>query len=307
MKRDYDPTLLAFATEVGTDGPISVEGCRTRWQVGGPVAPDSRLVRAPSGILEHRPEEMIVRVRAGTSVAQLHAEIETSGQRTALPERQGTVGGALAVGESDVAVLGRGRVRDCVLQLSYVSADGVLVTGGGPTVKNVSGFDLPRLLVGSLGTLGLMAELTLRTNPIPPVSRWLESSDADVFAVPNTVHRPSAVLWDGTRSWVQLEGHQADVCAEQRVLAGIGHWDEVAGPPELPACRWSLPAGELSGIDKKTLGSYVMCVGVGTVFAELPQPQAQLPAALAALTQRVKLQFDPSGRLNPGRQPIRRA
>src|SRR4051812_7469403 len=104
---------------------------------------------------------MTVRVRVGTTVAELHEALRAHGQRSALPERGGTVGGAIAVGHNDLHVLGRGRVRDAVLQLRYVSADGRLITGGGTTVKNVSGFDLPRLMVGALGTLGVLAEAVL--------------------------------------------------------------------------------------------------------------------------------------------------
>ena len=74
---------------------------------------------------------------------------------------------SLAVGHSGIRRLGWGPVRDTVLEVRYVSADGRLIKGGGPTVKNVSGYDLPRLFVGSLGTLGIIAEVVLRTRPVP--------------------------------------------------------------------------------------------------------------------------------------------
>ena len=79
-------------------------------------------------------------------------------------------------------MLGSRRVRETPLQLRYVSADGRLVTGGGPTVKNVSGYDLPRLFVGSLGTLGLLGEVLLRTDPVPAVSVWLALDDSGTDA-----------------------------------------------------------------------------------------------------------------------------
>ena len=60
----HDPVLAAFATQVGTEGPVAVEGGRTRWAAGGALATDARLVRAPAGIVHHQPEEMIVVVRA---------------------------------------------------------------------------------------------------------------------------------------------------------------------------------------------------------------------------------------------------
>lgn len=297
-----DGALLAFAHDVGAVGAIAVEGARTRWDTGGEPEPGTRLVRAPTGIVEHRPEEMTVRVRAGMPVDELHDELAERGQRTALPRRGGTVGGAVAVGENDVCVLRRGRVRDAVLQVRYVSAEGAVVTGGGPTVKNVTGYDLPRLLVGSLGTLGLIGEVILRTNPIPADSRWFSAEDADPFAVFDALLRPSAVLFDGRRTWVQIEGHAADVESERRALsANGGGWEECDGGPALPPDRWSLRPSELRSLDPAVLGPFVASVGVGTLFASNPAPPGAASPAVAALAARVKREFDPDGRLNPGR------
>jgi len=298
-----DETLLAFAAEVGDSGPVAVEGGRTRWAAGGEPTPDVRLVTAPTGIVDYVPDEMTVTVRAGTSVADLHAALAEQGQRTALPERGGTVGGALAVGENSVHVLGRGRVRTAALQVRYVSDDGRLVTGGGPTVKNVTGFDLPRLMVGSLGTLGLIAEVILRTNPIPAITRWVGSADVDPFAVLDTVLRPGAVLWNGATTWIELEGHGAAVDAEQQRLAEIGTFIEAAGPPPLPKHRWSLEPAAMRSTEQFGDGSWVASVGVGTVWCDQPQPQRQPDLGVQALGDRIKEQFDPRGRLNPGRTP----
>jgi FAD/FMN-containing dehydrogenase len=303
-----DDAFVAFAAEVGEEGPVAVAGGRTRWSAGGPPAQGVRLVDAPAGVIDHQPEEMTVKVRAGTTVADLHATLAEDGQRTALPERGGTVGGALAVGENDLALLARGRLRDAVLQVGYVSAEGRIVVGGGPTVKNVSGFDLPRLLVGSLGTIGLLAEVILRTNPIPAREVWLASDDADAFAVAGTVHHPSTILWNGTRTWVHLEGYEADVSAESLRLAGIGAWERVAGPPELPPHRWSLRPSDLRALASPSrsdaAGLFVASVGVGTVWASRPQRRLPPDPVLARLTQQVKDQFDPTHRLNPGRSPL---
>lgn len=298
-----DPTLLAFAEEVGSDDPVAVEGARTRWDRGGPLAPGTRLVSAPSGIVTYQPAEMIAQVRVGTSVAELHDELAAAGQRTALPDRGGTIGGALAVGEDDVCVLGVGRVRTAALQLRYVSSEGRLVTGGGPTVKNVSGFDLPRLMVGSLGTLGLFAEAILRTNPTPAVAVWLVADDADPFTARDALFRPSAVLWDGARTWVQLEGHAPDVAAERRALAAAGTFAETDGPPELPAHRWSLRRSQLRDLGPTGLEGGVASVGTGTVFVHRPRPAPAVDPATTTVTDRLKAEFDPARRLAPGRDP----
>jgi hypothetical protein len=298
-----DEKLADFAVDVGATDSVAAEGARTRWHVAGNLAPGTRLVRAPAGVLDYQPEEMIVRVLAGTGVDDLHAELEIRGQRTALARRAGTVGGALAVGENDVSVLGRGRIRDCVLQMRYVSAEGRVITCGGPTVKNVTGFDVARLMVGSLGSLGLIGEVILRTNPIPAVSTWITSEDASSFEVPNVVLKPSAVLWDGQRTWVELEGHRADVRAQERSLSTLGTWTLCEMPPGLPAHRWSLRPQDLRHLDRAEMGPFVACVGVGTVFAAVAQPPRRVAAPLAELSRRIKREFDPTGRLNPGRCP----
>ena len=149
-------------------------------------------------------------------------------------------GGAVAVGENRLDRLGRGSARDAVLQVRYVSAEGEIVTGGGPVVKNVSGFNLPKLIVGSLGTLGLIAEVVLRTNPLPPVQRWIRAERVDPRDIRDALLRPGAVLWDGTSSWALVEGHEVDVDAEVDKLATLADIADVDGPPELPPHRWFL-------------------------------------------------------------------
>jgi glycolate oxidase FAD binding subunit len=318
-----DPVLLDFARVVGEVGPVAVAGGRTRWELGGRLDPGTRELAAPSGIVAHIPAEMTVKVRAGTAVADLHRELADRGQRTALPERGGTVGGAVAVGENHLDRRIRGTVATCVLQVRYVSAEGRMVTGGGPTVKNVTGYDLPRLMTGALGTLGLLAELILRTNPIPSVSRWVVCDEADPFALDDLLLRPSAVLWDGGRTWVHLEGHGPDVDADLARLSQLAPFSEVGGPPVLPPRRWSLPPARLRslGSGRATpegipaspqdavaragglpVAPFVASVGVGTVWASSPTPVATPDPVAAGVSRRLKANFDPTGRLNPGRR-----
>jgi len=298
-----DPVLHSFAAEVGRVDPVAVRGGGTRWEVGGPLGEGTRIVEAPSGIVEYAPAEMTVKVRAGTSVAALEQALAEKGQRSALPVRGGTVGGAIAVGEDHVEVLGRGQVRDSVLQVRYVSSEGRLVTGGGPVVKNVSGFNIPKLITGSLGTLGLIAEVVLRTNPIPAVSRWVASSDVDPFAVPDAVLRPSAMLHDGDTTFVLLEGYEPDVNSELQRLRTAGDFFDVAAPPPLPEHRWSMPPADLRHLDTTQTGAAVASIGVGRVWAECPPPSRTFDPVIDLISARTKANFDPTGRLNPGRRP----
>lgn len=195
MSRNPDAICEQFAKTVGAHGLVQIKGAGTRPDIGGAVAENVPSVTAPVGIVEYFPDEMIVRVKCGTTVAELNEVLAKSNQRCALAERGGTVGGAIAVGENHLEVLGRGRLRDSVLQIRYVSNEGKVITGGGATVKNVSGFDLPKLFVGSLGTLGFLSEVVLRTNPKPAFSQWVIGFDIAPQAVLDMVYRPGAVLF----------------------------------------------------------------------------------------------------------------
>jgi FAD/FMN-containing dehydrogenase len=296
----------AFAAEVGPPdaGPVTIVGGRTQWAAGGRVAPAAREVRAPAGIVAVEAADMTVRVGAGTTVAELDAALAEVGQTVALPPSDGaTVGGVLAVGHSGLRRLGWGPVRDVLLEARVVSADGRVVKAGGPTVKNVSGYDLCRLLVGSLGTLAFTAEVVLRTRPLPAVERWLVG-DADPFDLVERLYRPAAVLWDGTTTWVLLDGHPDDVAA-QAALAGLA---DTGGPPDLPGPhRWSRRPSELPALATTSnvgTGRFVAEVGVGVVHAERQPPPRPVDRHVVELHRRIKAVFDPTGRLNPGRDPL---
>ena len=301
-----DEALAGFAAEVGPSGPVCVRGGGTRWRRGGPGDPEARVVAAPAGVIDFEPAEMTVRVRAGTPVADLHETLAAAGQRTALPVRpSGTVGGALAVGESSPARLGLGPVRDALLQARYVDAEGRVVTAGAPTVKNVSGFDLCKLLVGSLGTIGLIGEALLRTRPIPETERWVRAAGADPKSVLGRSRTAASILWDGSAVWVLASGYEVDVEADLGGLAGLGDF-EPAEPPELPPHRWSCSPASAASFGPERLGGdgrFVAEIGVGVVHADRPQPPRQMSPGAARLNDQIKARFDPTGRLNPGRRP----
>ena len=235
------------------------------------------------GIVAYEPAEMTVRVRAGTPVAELDAALAEHGQMVPLdpPDPSAaTVGAVLEAGESGLRRLRYGPVRDTLLEVRFAMADGRVVKAGGPVVKNVSGYDLCRLLVGSRGTLGRITEAVLRVQPRPALARWLMGA-GDPFAARRRLFRPSSILWDGDMTWVLLEGHPADVAAEAAAL-GPGFVD-APGPPALPPHRWSLRPSALSGLD----GVFVAEVGVGTVHRDTPQP----PRPVHPLHERVREAF----------------
>ncbi len=289
-----DLTVADFAEAVGSNGPVVIAGQRSRLDVAA-VSPDARVVRAPVGIEWIEPAEMTVRCGAGTPVGDLQAALAEHGQSVALPDG-GTVGGALAMGHSSMRRLGDGAMRDGLLQADYVSAAGKVVRAGGPTVKNVSGFDLCRLLVGSRGTLGCIGDVILRTRPIAAFSRWY-SSTGDPWELLAALYRPVSVLWDGATTWTLLEGHERDVEAVADDLALVS----VSGPPELPtAARWSMPPSQLVTLRDSPPMSFVAEIGVGVVHHTQPRPDRRVDSVQAELHRRIKHEFDPTGRLNPG-------
>ena len=304
--------LERFASEVGDDGQVCCVGGRTQWDVGGPVVSGTREVGAPAGVIAHEPAEMIVRVGAGTRLGDLSAVVGEGGQRVALEgSADATVGGVISVGRSGVRRLGWGPIRDAVLEVTAVSSRGELIRTGAPLVKNVTGFDLCRLLTGSLGTLALVAEVVLRCVPLPEVERWYVAEGADPFELYRTLYRPLSILWDGRRTWVGLAGFQVDV--EEQAGGVLGErFSVVDGPPSLlgPGRRSLAPATlrSLPSIVGGTAG-WLAEVGVGVVHcdpaaADRLRPEQGPSRSVVELHRRIKENFDPSGRLNPGRQVL---
>src|SRR5206468_12629514 len=116
-------------------------------------------------------------VQAGISSGALAARLSPRRQWLALDPPGGaarTLGGIVATNASGPRRVRYGTARDLLLGVRFVQADGVVTWGGSKVVKSVSGYDVPKLMVGALGTLGILAEVTLRLHPLPEVERsWL--------------------------------------------------------------------------------------------------------------------------------------
>jgi len=328
-----DLTELVEAIRASDD--VVAVGGRTHWEVGGPASPNATEVRAPSGIVTYDPADLTVTVAAGTPVRELAAALAASNQECALDPRSdaATVGGVLAVGLSGHRRLRYGPLRDRVLEVRFVTADGRVVKGGGPTVKNVSGFDLPRMMVGSFGTIGVLAQVILRCQPRPATAEW-SVTDLDPFEVRRRTYRPSCIAWDGRRTHLLVEGVAADVAAE-RNAAGA---ERANSGPEWPTAphrgRISVrprAVREIAPDLDRTGVVWLAEVGVGTIHVAAGA-EHQLAAARAvaethggwllreagapdtdgfgralpnlALQARLAAAFDPDGKLGRGRLPL---
>jgi len=296
--------LDRFAREVGPAdaGPVWVQGRGTRRR-----APDGvRVVSSPGGVSSLRADEMVVECGAGTTVEELQASLAEVGQYANLPSSgRGTVGGALATGVSDIRRLGRGAARDAVLRVRFVGHDGEVITAGGSTVKNVSGFDLCRLLVGSWGTLGFLGEVLLRTRPLPTCSVWfaLEADASEIRRLRARLHRPAALLWNGEEARLCLEGHPDDVAAtvsDLRRAAGTTLLESAPPPVDDFPHRWSMSPQRIEESVSTSVGACWAEVGVGTVHHRHRAPVGETSPAIREIERRLLSAFDPTGRLNPG-------
>jgi glycolate oxidase FAD binding subunit len=130
-----------------------------------------------TGITSYEPTELVVTVRAGTPLAELEAVLAEKGQCLAFePPHFGagaTVGGMVAAGLSGPARASAGAVRDFVLGVQFINGKGEQLTFGGQVMKNVAGYDVSRLMVGAMGTLGLLTEISLKVLPVAPAEATL--------------------------------------------------------------------------------------------------------------------------------------
>ena len=142
-------------------------------------------------ITDYQPAHLTVTVEAGVRMADLAATLKAQGQMLPLDPpfaAEATVGGVIATNGSGPRRLAYGTARDMVLGVQFVAPEGKLAKSGGKVVKNVAGYDLAKLLIGSLGTLGVLTDMTFKVFPIPPVSATLVFGFADAAQALRAAH-----------------------------------------------------------------------------------------------------------------------
>ena len=132
-------------------------------------------------VVDHAAGDLIVVTQAGARMSDLQEVVGQGGQRLALDEtvRGASVGGTIATNASGAHRVATGTARDLLIGITVVRADGVVAKAGGRVVKNVAGYDLGKLVIGSFGTLAVITEAVFRLHPVPVASRWLSTSVAD--------------------------------------------------------------------------------------------------------------------------------
>ena len=266
-----------------TTGPLQIAGAGTAATWAGLLAPVDAVLdtTALTGVITHNPGDMTVAVRAGTPLAALHDELAEHAQHVSLDAARiaegATVGGLLATGDAGPAALVFGSLRDVVIGVTLVLADGTVARAGGHVIKNVAGYDLAKVVHGSYGTLAVVAEVVLRLHPVPKaaVTVQLPCSLAEAAEVAARVlggpTEPAALEWTSDDLLLlRIEGTAAALEARTaRVRELLGAAAVVADDP------WARHAALTRGDPSAAV------VRIGVRPSRLPALLASLPAAAA--------------------------
>jgi len=234
MTIDDDPSLellleqvrIAQAAGVG----LAIRGHGSKAFYGGAITGEPLDTTLLAGISSYEPTELVVTARAGTPIVELEAVLAERGQCLAFePPRlggRGTVGGMVAAGLSGPSRASVGALRDFVLGATLLNGRGEVLSFGGQVMKNVAGYDVSRLLAGSMGVLGVVLEASLKVLPLPPAVATIRFEMDEASALtqlnawggqPLPIH--ASAWWSGMLV-LRLAGAHAAVDAARARLGG---------------------------------------------------------------------------------------
>ncbi|MGH3931029.1 MAG: FAD-binding oxidoreductase [Pseudonocardiaceae bacterium] len=264
-----------------------------------------------NAVLAHVAGDLVVTVQAGVALADLQDVLAPHRQRLALDGSGGTIGGMIATAASGPLRYRYGSVRDLIIGITVVLADGTITKSGGTVVKNVAGYDLAKLYTGSLGTLGIITEAVFRLHPLPHAGRWITVTTDDpdraagaIAAVRNSQHDPvaleadRAVLGGPVTVGIALEGIAGGVGARAEDVTSIlsratrtsatvtesppGWWGKPPHPPAGPAVTLTCEPTGLRAVFAAAPGALRGSAGAGVLVAGLDDSD-RLGADLAEL------------------------
>ncbi|CAN7697769.1 FAD-binding oxidoreductase [Mycolicibacterium frederiksbergense] len=227
MRSDWQPSSLRELSDCVDSAArekraLNVVGAGTAQSWGGDSRGDTTLqLSQMDSVLQYEPSDMTIQVGAGMTVLDLQSTVAEYGQRLALDaariDRGATIGGVFASADQGPAQLVFGGPRDLVIGATLVLADGQVVRSGGHVIKNVAGYDLARLVSGSLGTLAVIADLTFRLHPKPAATGSLRietgigQAVAYAKAIAGASLDPVAAEWLSGHLLVRFEGTPSGV------------------------------------------------------------------------------------------------
>ena len=246
--------------------PLRLRGAGTKDFYGQALAGEILDTRAHAGIVAYEPTELVITARCGTPLAEVEAAMRARGQYLAFePPHFGpgaTVGGMVAAGLSGPRRQTAGAVRDFVLGVRLLDGRGDTLTFGGQVMKNVAGYDVSRLIAGSLGTLGLILEVSLKALPLPLAEATLKLEMPEEKAIEMLNKwggKPlpiSACAWTGGELSLRLSGaasavgaacekiggERIDADAGGRFWTGLREQSDVFFHFDMPLWRLSVPS-----------------------------------------------------------------
>ena len=255
-----------------------VVGGGTHLGIGNPVLAEASVsTERLDAIIDHQPEDLTLTVEAGVTVGEIDALLERHGQTAALVESEpdATIGGVVAAGISGFRRNRFGPTRDRVLEVTVVTGDGRVVTGGARVVKNVSGYDLPRLATGSFGAIGVVVSVCLKLWPEPEARATVRLDDV---ADATRVFRPVAVLETDEGAWAYLQGPADDVASASTI--GAVQSDDFTWPSfdEPGTAEMRVPPAMVGSAVERLDVPFIAQHGVGVVAIASEDPEVLLPA-----------------------------
>ncbi len=210
--------------------PLRIRGGGSKAFYGNPATGEDLDVTGHRGIVDYEPTELVITARAGTPLAEIEAVMREQGQMLGFePPHFGggaTIGGCIAAGLSGPRRAAAGAARDFVLGLRMLDGRGSDLRFGGQVMKNVAGYDMSRLLAGSLGTLGVILEVSLKALPLPPQELTLacELPRGEAIGLINAwAGQPlpvTATCHVERRLYVRLSGAESAVKAAAKKIGG---------------------------------------------------------------------------------------
>jgi glycolate oxidase FAD binding subunit len=241
--RPVNETEVAEAVREAAEksSPLEIVSGGTKREFGRPVHADSVLdVGALSGILKYEPEELVLTARAATPIAEIQAALAEKRQMLAFEPAdwgplfdaeagRATLGGIVATNACGSRRVKSGAVRDSVIGCRFVNGRGEIIKAGGHVIKNVTGFDLPKLMCGAFGTLGVLTEITLRLSPFPERAASIAVRNCTGEAGLGLLRRACRLPVDPTglaylprekAAYIRVEGSAAALVEKLTVLRG---------------------------------------------------------------------------------------
>src|ERR1700674_1100957 len=209
---------------------LRLRGSGTKDFYGESLTGEVLELRAHQGIVDYEPSELVITARCGTPLSEIEAALAAHGQFLAFePPAFGadpTIGGVIAAGLSGPRRVYAGAARDFVLGATLLAGDGELLRFGGQVMKNVAGFDVSRLLCGSMGIFGIITELSIKVLPKPRAEETMRlemSAQQAVQAFNRWCGQPlpiSAAAWHEGAAWLRLSGAEPALQAPRVSIGG---------------------------------------------------------------------------------------